>query len=307
MRKGTKIVLFIGIGILAAAVIVGVLSFALNGFSLRRIISNRAKEAADIRAEELQMSKDITEDFANIEIGTVFDDVILERSSDDFCHLKYTESPYHLYKISVEGGTLKIKQDDDVAEWDWKNLKDILKNLKEELGKAVSSGFVRHDLVISLPKESYERITAATVSGDIDVCGKFLLGELEMATVSGDMKIEQMTASGTIALATTSGKIKVDGTRSGKMLIAATSGEIRIEKTILTDGEIVSVSGDVAFEEFEAETMKIKTTSGSVTGNICSAKEFHAASASGDIRVPDGGIGIWKVETISGDINLVVK
>ena len=52
MRKGTKIVLFIGLGILAAGLITVITIFAVNRFSFRKIIENSTAGSKQVEVEE---------------------------------------------------------------------------------------------------------------------------------------------------------------------------------------------------------------------------------------------------------------
>ena len=326
MRKGTKIVLFIGLGILAAGLITVITIFAINRFSFQRIVTNSTSENKPVEKEAKRIEKDITEPFTDIEILCVADHVIIKEADSNICHLEYTEDAYTQYVVTVESGTLKITQDSEDISWDWKNLKDILPNLLDkgfnELGAAFEDS---HDLILTLPAASYGKVTVTNVSGGVEVAEKISAKDFNLATVSGTIRAEGLSSVSNINTATTSGKIELrnmtltgdinaatvsggiilEGIETpGKALLATTSGKIELTETVLGKGDIDGVSGGIQLKNMDAENMKIELISGSVKGTIRTTKEFHVETTSGKVSVPNGAGGVWEIETVSGDVKI---
>lgn len=108
MRKGTIIVLFIGLGILEAGLITVITIFAVNDFSFQQIVTSSTPGNKPVEKEAERIEKDITGAFTDIEILCVTDHVIVKEADNNICHVEYTEDAYTQYVVTVEGGTLKI-------------------------------------------------------------------------------------------------------------------------------------------------------------------------------------------------------
>lgn len=344
MRKGTKIVLFIGLGILAAGLITVIAIFAANQFSLRRIVTNATEEGRQIEKEAKRIDMDITDPVTDVSILCVADDVTIKESEDGTCHLTYTEDAYTKYDVSVEQGRLIIVQNSEDVEWSW-NLSEILPNLLNkgfsELASAMDGE--SHDLILTLPSAVYGTVDVANISGDIDISGKLSTGseatggltvaDLTIAATSGDLRIDglqgvhgisaamttgdvalrNMQLTGNVEASTVSGDITLDTIETpGKATLETTSGRVELTETVIGAGDIDGTSGSVVFINSDADAMKIRLVSGDIRGTIRSPKEFHVESTSGDVSVPeigsgqtpDGTIGVWNIEIVSGDVKL---
>ena len=329
MRKGTKIVLFIGLGILAAGLIMVITVSAINQFSLRRVIENSVTGHKQIETEEKRIEEDITEPFSNVEIICVADHVTIKEAENGICHLAYTEDAYTKYIVTVEQGTLKIEQEDSDIEWDWKNLKNILPQLLDkgftELGAAMGDG---HDLILTLPAGAYEKINVSNVSGGLEVGEKISASEVNLATVSGNVKVEGLMNVRNMNAATTSGKVELRNMKlseninaatvsggiileniatPGEVSLETTSGKIELIESIFGKGEIEGVSGNILLTNFDADTMDVELVSGSMKGTIRTPKAFQVETTSGDVSVPNGSGGVWEIETTSGDVKIELQ
>ena len=358
MRKGTKIVLFIGLGILAAGLITVIAIFAANQFSLRRIVTNATEEGRQIEKEAKRIDMDITDPVTDVSILCVADDVTIKESEDGTCHLTYTEDAYTKYDVSVEQGRLIIVQNSEDVEWSW-NLSEILPNLLNkgfsELASAMDGE--SHDLILTLPSAVYGTVDVANISGDIEITGNvsgqaeipgnasgqlsgsngnasgLTVADLTIAATSGDLRIDglqgvhgisaamttgdvalrNMQLTGDVEASTVSGDITLDTIETpGKATLETTSGRVELTETVIGAGDVDGTSGSVVFINSDADAMKIRLVSGDIRGTIRSPKEFHVESTSGDVSVPeigsgqtpDGTIGVWNIEIVSGDVKL---
>ena len=326
MRKGTKIVLFIGLGILAAGLITVITIFAVNRFSFRKIIENSTAGSKQVEVEEKRIEKDITEPFTDVEIICVADHVTIKEAENGICHLAYTEDAYTQYTVAVEQGTLKITQEDTDISWDWKNLKNTLSQLLDkgftQLGAAMENS---HDLILTLPAGAYGKINVTNVSGGLEVGENISAEEVNLAAVSGNVTAEGLTSVRSMNAATTSGKVELHSMKltgdinaatvsggiilenietPGEVSLATTSGKMELIESVIGQGEIDGVSGNILFTNFDADTMDIELVSGSIKGTIRAPKEFQVETTSGDVSVPNGNGGIWKIETTSGDVKI---
>lgn len=319
MRKGIKVVLFTGLGILVTGVIICAIVFAVHGFNWKSLIRPKAQEAS-IHLE--QITKTIDEDFNNLEVDVASAEVYIQKSTDGTCRIEYMDDPDHeQYEILVKDGRLIFKNIQ--TSWDWDSAKDILDHVFDQVG----SGFNMEEkkVTIFLPEKAYQTLSIASASGDVRIQEALTFTNAAVATASGEVSIGNMQGLDTLAVATASGSVILSNmtiaqntsinTASGdvhldeinigeEMEITTTSGQVTLKRVICAEGEIHTASGDVKLENLETDSMSIETASGDVTGMISEEYNVSAHSASGDIRVPSGSKGEWKIGTASGDILL---
>ena len=280
MRRGTKITLFIGLGILIAGLVIVLVTLAINRFRIPHITPE------EIVAEKI--SEDIDQGFADISIATVSDKVTVRASEDGKCHLEYTRDSYTDYKVRVEAGVLKIEAKEH--DWNWKDWPDFIPELLEEGLSQIESAVKgeSHDLILYLPALNFGNVKIVNVSGGISIAGDITADQVNLTTVSGAVSAAELK-----------------GVKN--LNISGTSGSITVENMVFGNGRINNVSGSVQLNNIDAETMHIELTSGSVNGTIQFAKEFHVDTVSGSVHVPDGGEGLWEIETVSGSVNIELQ
>lgn len=319
MNKGTKIVLFTGLGILVAGVLFSVIAFALSGF---RFGGNpfAAKETnAAVKTVELEF----TEAFSNVDISVPSAEITVYQSNDNTARIEYTAQLDEMeYEACVKNDTLIFRRGDDAEGMQWTNPAQIMQNISN----LVSMGsFYEKKLDLYLPKRAYEKLSIASASGDIFSDKSFTVKDASLASVSGEITVSHLENAETISLKTTSGSIRatdmdaksyfevltVSGETyleriksSGKLFGASTSGEIGIRAASFEDAELETISGDISLEDVAAKTLSAKTVSGDVEGSVDSSIDVHASSVSGEIHVPSGNGDKWYINTTSGDINL---
>lgn len=156
-------------------------------------------------------------------------------------------------------------------------------------------------MLIRIPKQ-IKKVKIVTVSGNIKIFN-LKLEQAQVSTISGDVQFKESELV-SLKLQSTSGDFKY----SGKLALV----------------EATSVSGDVKFElENNNSNAIIQTTSGDVKVELASTVNFEIAfsTVSGvgkineDTRFSNGGqfkpnnlpnekIGLWKVQTVSGDFKI---
>lgn len=314
MRKGYKIVLFIGLGFIAAAIIVFVIAFAFSGFRIRRMVSVTQAQVMT-EAEE----KEITEPFDSIKIETAEDDVILKRSESGICRIEYTNRGNAEYQLSVKNGTLQLIQN----ELKWNDPGSFLQNLAGTIQGWGS--FEKYQIILYLPEDSYQNLELTDVSGDILSEEKLSFTNVGVSTVSGSSTLKNMQAAEAFSVSSTSGKVTVENVDEVKILTASSvsgmieingadvsvkasvsnvSGKILLKNAAFQLVEAENGSGEVYLENIDAKELEIETVSGDVTGKIRKTQAFQCTTVSGKISVPDGGINPWSIETVSGDIQI---
>lgn len=319
MNKGTKIVLFTGLGILIVGVLLGVIAFALSGFRFRGNPFAATETSAAVKTIELEFN----EDFANVDISVPSAEVTVLPSKDKIARIEYTAQQDELdYEAYVKDNTLVFRRPDNAADMDWATPTQIMENITN----LISTGnFLEKQLTLYLPKKAYEKLEISTASGDILSEQDFSFKEASLASVSGEITLSNLKNAESVSLKATSGSIRaanmdvksffevltvsgdsqLDSIKvSGKLMAAATSGEIRLRDASFSDTEIETISGDVSLENVTSKTLSATTVSGEVTGRVDATIDVHASSVSGEIRVPGGSGDKWYINTTSGDINL---
>ena len=302
MRKGTKIVLFIGLGILAAGLIMVIAISAANQFSLRRIAANATEGGVQIEKEAKRIEMDITDPFTDVTILCVSDDITIKESADGTCHLTYTEDAYTSYDVSVEQGKLIIKQETEDVTWSWGSLSEILPQLLNkgfsELA-AVMDGET-HDLILTLPSAVYGTFEIANVSGDISLGTVLLSGSQSSGTLAGEG-----TASGETTAGGTTGGETAAGLTVGNVTIATTSGDLHVEGLLgLQNISAATTSGEVELRNMQLSgDVAASTTSGDITlDHIETSGKATLATTSGEVKLTETVLGSGDVEGISGNI-----
>lgn len=319
MNKGTKIVLFTGLGILIAGVIVSVIAFALSGFRFRNAF---AAEGAKRELKTIELT--FPEAFSNIDISVPAADVTIYPTDDKAARIEYTSQDEEKdLEAYVKEDTLVFKRVEDPKDMQWLHPAQIMDNL----ASLMASGFIHEiKLDLYLPKRDYQKLELSSASGDIFSDKDLSAKEVSFSSVSGDISISALKNAETISLKTTSGSIHAYGldirsdlealsvsgdvslkqiSAGGKLMSATTSGDLILRGISFDDASLDTISGDIVLEDVSAKTLFAKSVSGDVTGNAEESLNVHASSVSGNIRVPQGSKDNWKIETTSGDIRLL--
>ena len=126
------------------------------------------------------------------------------------------------------------------------------------------------------------RITASSVSGDVDVQASSERVDIE--SVSGDVSFAGETSL--IFAESVSGDIELSGI-SGQIEATTVSGDAELQAGVINSARLEAVSGDL-------------TVSGEVSGN----GKLSAESMSGDVEIylPSSQSGLFKAQSFSGQI-----
>ncbi|MBQ9885245.1 MAG: DUF4097 family beta strand repeat protein [Lachnospiraceae bacterium] len=293
MRKGYKVLVIIGICLIAAGLTISIITLAINGFRVNRLLPTNPEESEINRIEQT-----ITEKVDNIKIEAVEDNVILMKADDGVFRVLYAERANVKYTFSVTNGTLKLSRNDV----DWSRPGNWLSNLIENIQDGLYGA--TRDIIIYLPETSYKTLELTSVSGNIVLEENFSFVNAALTDVSGNITLRGINPTGTLAIATTSGNIFIENVNSGMTTFAAVSGAVTLKNSVFESITGSTVSGEVVLEYIEAENLDFETTSGDVTGRVREAQDFHCETTSGEISVPTGGTNPWYIETVSGDINI---
>lgn len=163
-------------------------------------------------------------------------------------------------------------------------------------------GMCRSDIEVKLPQKAWDKITASSTNGDVELSDPLECRELNVSTVNGDVRVQEITG-GLLTLRSHTGDI--EGHRlSGNLHAETKSGDIEVDGRA-DSCELSSISGDVQFRG-ACQEITASATSGDVDLELNTLPRFGKASAiSGDcsIFVP-GGCGFrLSYRTVSGDFS----
>jgi hypothetical protein len=141
------------------------------------------------------------------------------------------------------------------------------------------------DIVVKVPKDL--RVTANSVSGDVDVTGAE--GALRAGSVSGNVRLEKLRATTSLRASSVSGDVWV--------VIESLAGE--------GDLHFTSVSGNVTAELPKAidADVRMRSVSGSLDSDFPLTLNGRMSRHSLEARIGKGGREL-EVTTVSGDVRL---
>lgn len=194
----------------------------------------------------------------------------------------------------TDGDTLILKE-----YFNDKNPEYFARVTADETGIAIRYGnrpvimnSLRGNIELFIPKKFFGVLNVKTISGKLEMAGRFVLSELTLSNTSGRISIGSIT-SGTVVISTISGSIDI-GSMQALANVGTTSGSIRVGDAS-GDGEYKSVSGAVEVT-YKAVTGDITaaSTSGRVKLTLPALLSFalKATSVSGRIDVPFKGASL---------------
>jgi DUF4097 and DUF4098 domain-containing protein YvlB len=179
-------------------------------------------------------------------------------------------------EVNAAGSSLQIS----VINRNERNVDDTDLKLMVPRAAGLDIETVSADIYIS--KMTNEKLTASSVSGDVEVSATSQWVSIE--SVSGDVEFSGQT--GRISAESVSGDIGLSGI-SGEIAATTVSGDMELSAGALESAKLETVSGDIM-----------------VTGEISANGRLSAESMSGDVVVslPGAQTGLFKAESFSGRI-----
>ncbi|NOR19360.1 MAG: DUF4097 family beta strand repeat protein [Xanthomonadales bacterium] len=180
-------------------------------------------------------------------------------------------------EISATSSRLQI----EVLNRNQRNIDDTDLKLMIPYGASIDASAVSANIDIS--GMNNERITASSVSGDVDVDASSQRVSVE--SVSGNVSFEGETDR--ISAESVSGDIDMSGI-SGQIDANTVSGELEMQAGMIESAKLETVSGNLK-----------------VTGEVADNGKLTAESMSGDVSIylPSSQSGLFKAQTFSGDIS----
>lgn len=281
MKAWKKIVLIISLVVFCSGLAMCVVSASMINYDFRQLDTS----------EYATKKTEVKDNFDNINIHTVSENVTFKQSSDNVCRVEYKESDRHKVTVEVRDNTLYIDSSSD----NW------------YLGiNFFDFSFLMDEMTVYLPANNYDSLNVYTVSGDINITKtKIDFDKAVLHTTSGEINLRDSCED--LDISTTSGDVSIEDITAGKSLIIfTTSGDLKISGCTFTETQIHSTSGDIDFDKTDPGSGSISTVSGDVQGKLKGFHEIKTSTVSGDIDISDSREGepLLDIHTTSGDIQL---
>lgn len=176
---------------------------------------------------------------------------------------------------------------------------------------------------LSIRGAAFAELNCETASGDFELSGA-VIGSARLRSKSGDMSVERCafkglsmntlsgdaealnTCADSFAVVTASGDVTLSGISSKQCSATTASGDLSARSLDCGTLELKTASGDLNVSGCTAERLAAKSASGDVSASV-SAKRLSAASVSGDVDVTARELQIGELNSVSGDVTLLLK
>lgn len=263
---------------------------------------------------------------SNIDIESDIFDIIIENSDDEKLEVSI-DLLFGARNLDI----LKNFQNEVIKKVNksFHTLKIILKipeDVRNNIDFKGNTG-VKGKIIIKIPYSStFKKISITGVSSDIKILTDFINSDLlDFNTVSGDFEANNIKAD-RFNFNSVSGDVKINILECDSIKSNTISGDMKIESMLCEDSIFSSTSGDLIINNMEKlEKIKASTVSGdvkmifplefkkrfnvyidTVSGNILT-KDFKIIKGKKVQFVNKNADGEIKINTVSGDINLIYK
>ena len=319
MRKSTKLCLLSA----AALIVLGSATFTITACSIHWDFKKFNTVTLETNAYTVDKS------FQSISIDVNTANLEFLPSTNEECRVLCHEDIKQKSVVGVENDTLTIQSIDERAWYDHLSVggdNPIIKiylpqTQYKNLAIEISTGD------ITIPKHfTFDSVNISGATGDVDFSAS-VATNLTVEVSTGDITLKNMSAD-SAKLTTSTGEISLYSVAIANDLTTQAStgatelkditcknfthnssnGDIEMDNVILSEKMSITVStGDVEFEGCDAGEIYIKTTTGDVEGSLLTAKDFHADSNTGDVKVPNTSVGgKCEITCSTGDIKITV-
>lgn len=321
MKKSKKILITVAVILVAVGMICGFCGIYSLGFNFNEISTS----------DFVTHTYTVEDDFTNIVIEDAESNINFYKSNDDKCRVLCDEREKVTHTVVNENNTLTVRVKDE-------------RNWFER----INIGFFIADMRVSvyLPKNKYDSLNAASMSGDIDVANEFTFDNAKVGSISGDVSVKADVKQ-ELNISSTSGDVYAENLNLKKFNAESTSGDVIINNISATEcinassvsGEIDlsnvkgkeifantisggvmladtvasqklkanSTSGEIDLKRCDAKNIVLDTVSGEISGTLLSNKQFITETTSGTVNVPQCVSNEeCRITTVSGDIYIKI-
>ncbi len=274
--NGATVSLLIALGLIVLGLLVLLIPLAANNWNFAALDPHKYETNTHT----------VTEDFAAISIDTSISDLTVLPSEDGTCRAVIYEQERLPHTVTVEDGTLKIRETDKRRWYD-------------HIG-----GFDHPRITLYLPAASYGALTVDISTGDVllsegftfasfalrgstgDVtCRANILGDLNIDISTGDIALESITA-GAVTLHGSTGDVVAKGVACASFASTRSTGHTRIEGLTAEGNVTLSCStGRTELSAMSAADLSLRVTTGRSALTDVTARSLHSEGDTGRITL----------------------
>ena len=317
MSKATKIWLIAAaILVLAGALLIGGVIMACNRDFTRLNTASYQKSTHEIK-----------EQFDSISLHTDTADIFFLPSEDDTCRVICHELEHEQHAVSVQDGTLTIRET-DTRKW----------------YHCIGVTYGTPSLTVFLPAGQYSKLLVKESTGDVEIPKEFHFGAMDITTSTGDVTsyasasgavkiaagtgdihvenlsaasldlsvstgkvtVTNVTCQGELSIGVSTGKAYLTGVACGNFTTSGNTGDLSLCRVIAAERfSIERTTGDVTMEQCDAAEIFVAADTGDVEGTLLTEKVFFVTTDTGDVQVPRTATGgRCEIITDTGDVKI---
>lgn len=154
---------------------------------------------------------------------------------------------------------------------------------------------------------TFSNVTSRVSTGNTKI-SSHVINKLDLKASTGNVEVEKAKPL-SINIETSTGNIKVKDSFPLSMDVKASTGHVDLENVIAGASLKVETStGDITLRSCDSLSIEAKASTGNVNMSLLSGKIFDIYTNTGKRNVPTSstGLGVCKVSTSTGDINISV-
>lgn len=320
MMKRSVIILLVAVGLIVTGFVLAGCGFIAMDFDLTAI---------DTSQNLVTATDSVTESFTNLDIENGTLDVSFLPSDDGTCRYVATTYNNMFCDVTVQNGTLIIRQNDARAWYEhfgiyWGRTSLEIYLPESSYGRLVLTG---NTGCIRIPADfSFETALVQTDTGDVEFYAAATetldiesdTGDIQLVSIetkaltvksdTGICHIRGAAVQDAIELKTSTGDITLIDATCGTLSIKTDTGDAELENVVASgDAVLTSSTGDLEFFRFDGAQIRITTDTGDVEGTLLSEKIFFTDTTTGDVDVPRSTSGgKCEITTDTGDIEIEI-
>lgn len=267
--------------------IVGVV---ISGVAIAKLAKDGFKTANE---NMVTVDFDFDEEFSNIDINAVTNDIIVRRSDDNKTHVQCIDFEEVEHDAYIDGDTLYVTTE---IERGTNNFNFFFNNPPK--------------IYVYLPETEYADLMIEATTADVVVGPDFRFDNITIDVTTGDVSMTTLDVEDTLEMNVMTGDINLTDIDCVDVVYNGTTGDLDFS-TVVASGDIrIDVTtGDIDFEG-DAANIYLECTTGDINMVLFSDKDFDVDVVTGDVSLPRGGdgdeLGECVVELTTGDIDIEI-
>lgn len=282
MSKVVKVLIGAVIVLIVGAIIFGVALVAM------------ARKGFNTTNSELVTNEfEIEDEFSNINIQTLANDVQIRRATDGKCSVVCTDREEIEYDVNVDGDTLYVSAHAVDDTYFFMNFDFFSNNAPK--------------VVVYLPEDEYD-LSVDMDTGDLVFDEGFTFTNINVDITTGDVNMDSINVLDTISFDLMTGDVDVMNVECGQVVYNGTTGDINFVNTVASGDISLNVTtGDIDLDRCDAENISVDVVTGDISMILLSGKDFDVNIMTGDSDYPESGEGgTCRVDVTTGDVDIEV-